>query len=165
MAENLKDSIEKIHKRLDELVEKKEVKKWNLSWWKRLTGGQVKRNWVLVCYIQENKGISFIKVPIDEGVIMLNGIPHTINSDEIMIYKNKPFIIVPSWSIKPFSPAQNVKETNENGNNTLGWEFIMNYIKKTEIKAAKGAGMIIWIIVGLIVIGGGYYLIKNGGFF
>src|SRR3972149_1020804 len=161
---SLKDTLKEIHSKLDELSEKKEVKKWDVSWWNRLTSGRANKNWVLICYIQENKGVSFVKARIDEGVILINGIPHTVSSDEILFYKKLPFIIVPSWSIKPFSAHQNLQETKESGNSSLGWEYIMNYAKKTEIKSVKNAGMIMWIIIGLVVLGGGYYFIKIGGF-
>lgn len=160
----LQENLKSIHSKLDELSEKKEIEKADVPWYKRLTKGQAKKNWVLVCYISENKGINFIKAQIDEGVILINGIPHTVSSDEIMMYKNKPFIIVPSWSIKPFSAHQNLMETKEAGNSSLGWEYIMNYMKKTEIKAIKNAGMIMWIILGIVVIGGAYYFIQRGGF-
>jgi len=164
MAEKtINESFKEIFDKLDELSGKKEVKPWDVPWYKRLFRGQTRKNWVLVCFIQENRSISFMKVPIDEGVILLNGIPHTVNSGEILIYKNAPFIIIPSWSIKPFSPTQNQKETEDAGNSSMGWEYLFNYMKKTEIKAVRNFGTMMWFVVGLIVIGGGYYLIKNGG--
>jgi hypothetical protein len=161
---SLKDTLKEIHSKIDELSGKKEIKKWNVPFFSRLTPARAKRNWVLICYIQENKGVSFVKAQIDEGVILINGIPHTVSSDEILFYRKLPFIIVPSWSIKPFSAHQNLQNTKDAGNSTLGWEYIMNYLKKTEIKSVKNAGMIMWVMLGLVILGGGYYFIKNGGF-
>lgn len=162
---SLSTTLKEIHTKLEELQGKGEVKKWDVSWWSRLGVGQAKKNWILVCYIQENKGVSFVKAQIDEGVIILNGKPHTVSSDEILFYKKLPFIIVPCWSIKPFSAHQNLVDTKVSGHSTLGWEYLYNHMKKTEIKAVKNAGMIMWIILGLAVIGGGYYLIQKGGLF
>ena len=165
---SLKDTLKSINDKLGELTEKNEIKEtsfWS-KWifWRNASKLQVRKNWVNIIYIQDNKSIRILKARIDENVIMIDNIPHTVNAADIMLHKGKPTIIVPSWSIKPFSPEQNLKETEENGNLTLGWEYIMNYLKKTEIKAVKNIGIMMWIIVGLIVIGGGYYLIKSGLF-
>ena len=164
---SLKDTLKNIASKLDELTEQKKVQKFNLlgDWWmfwKKPTKGEIKRNWVSIVYIQENKNVVTMKVPIDEGVILINGIPHTVNASEVLMYKGKPLLIVPSWSIKPFSPEQNIKETKESGNTTLGWEYLINYIKKTELKQLKSMGVMIWIVVILVLIGAGYYAIKSG---
>ena len=170
MAEevSLKETLQNINSKLGELVEKKGIQEtsfWS-KWffWRNVSKGQIKRNWVNIIYISDNKNLRILKAPIDENVIMIDNIPHTVNSADVMLHKGKPTIIVPSWSIKPFSPEQNVRETKDGGNLSLGWEWIMNYLKKTEIKAIKNIGIMMWIIVGALVIGGGYYAIKSGLF-
>ena len=170
MAEetSLSKTLQSIDKKLEELKGKKEIEetsfwsKW--KFWENLTRGNIKRGWVNIVYISDNKNIRILKAPIDENVIMIDNIPHVINASDIYLHKNKPTIIVPAWSIKPFSAEQNLKDTKEAGNSTLGWEYIMNYLKKTEIKAVKNMGVMIWIICGIIAIGGIYYLIKSGLF-
>lgn len=164
----LKDTLKNIDKKLNELVEKKEMEetsfwsKW--KFWEKVNKREIKKNWIQIIFIQDNKNLRILKAPIDENVIMIDNIPHTIDAGDIFLHKNKPTIIVPSWSIKPISPSQNIKETKDAGNSTLGWEYIMNYLKKTEIKAVKNMGIAIWVIVGLLAIGGIWYAVKSGMF-
>ncbi len=165
---SLKDTLQNINKKLAELTEKKEIEeisfwsKW--KFWNNVSKAQVKRNWVQIIYLSDNKNLRILKAPIDENVILVDNIPHTVDASEIFLYKGKPTVIVLSWSIKPLSATQNLKDTKEAGNSTLGWEYIMNYLKKTEIKSIKNMGVMVWIIVGAIAIGGVYYLIKSGMF-
>ena len=165
---SLKNTLQNIDKKLEELVGKKELQEvsfWNKwKFWQNLTKGNIKRNWVNIVYISDNKNLRILKAPIDENVIMIDNIPHVVNASDIMLHKGKPTIIVPSWSLTPFSPSQNITETNNAGNSTRGWEYVMNYLKKTEIKAIKNAGAMMWIIGGIVVIGGLYYIIKSGWF-
>jgi len=165
---SLKSTLANIDKKLEELTEKKVISEtsfWNKwKFWQNLSKGNIKRNWINIIYIQDNKNLRILKAPIDENIIMIDNIPHTVDVGDIFLHKNKPTIIQPSWSIKPLSPEQNKKETSEAGNNTLGWEYIMNYLKKTEIKSQKNIGVMMWVVVGCLVIGGIYYAIKSGMF-
>ena len=161
---SLKETLKNINNRLEDLTEKKKVKKFKLPFGARLTSNRVKQNWVGICYIMENKAVRFLKAPIDENVVMIDNIPHVVNSDEILIYKNKPFLIVTSWSIRPFSPRKEILVAKDSGDSTLGWEYIMNYLKKNQIKSIKNIGVMAWII-GLVVLGGiVYYAFKSGWF-
>lgn len=165
---SLKETLKNIDKKLTELTDKNEIKeisfwsKW--KFWNNVSKKNIKNNWIQIIYIQDNKNLRILKAKIDENVILIDNIPHVVDVGDIFLHKNKPTIIVPSWSIKPFSPQQNIVESNNAGNSTKGWEYIINYMKKTEIKAVKNMGMVTWVIVGLVVIGGGYYLIKSGLF-
>lgn len=164
----LKDTLKNIDKKLGELVDKKELQETSLwskwKFWESVNRGQVKKNWVQIIYLQDNKNIRILKAQIDENIIMIDNIPHTIDAGDIFLHKNKPTIIVPSWSIKPLSPSQNIKDAKDAGNSTLGWEYVMNYLKKTEIKAVKNMGVMVWVIVGIALLGLGYYAIKSGMF-
>jgi len=165
---SLSQTLQNIDKKLKELTDKKQIEEisfWNKwKFWENLTRGNIKRNWVQIIYIQDNKNLRILKAPIDENVIMIDNIPHTINAGDVFLHKRKPTIIVPSWSLKPLSPEQNLKDTKEAGNSTLGWEYVMNKMKKDMIKNVKNMGVMVWIIVGVIGIGGIYYLIKSGLF-
>ena len=162
----LKEILAEAVASINELKEQKKVKSWNIPFFKRKLSKKKKKNgWVVFLNIGENKWGTFIKAPIEDGVAIVNGIPHVVNPEDIIMLKNNlGLVIQPQWSIKPFSPNQNAKETEEAGNGTKGWEYIMNYIYKTQIKTKKEGSMIVMIIVALIVIGGGYYLIKSGAF-
>lgn len=163
---SLKDSIKRIEGALikrEEEEKTKEISFWSKwKFWQNVSKGQIKKNWVQIIYLSDNKNIKILKTPIDENVIMIDNIPHTVDVSDVFLHKGKPTIIQPSWSIKPLSLTQNMKETKDAGNTTLGWEYIMNYLKKTEIKSTKNMGAMIWIIVGLIALGAIYYFIKTG---
>lgn len=162
---SLTESMNKILEKLDEHVKEDKAKnasffsKW--MFWKSPTRFQLKKNWVFVIYLQNNKNIKTLKLPIDENVIIIDGKPHVIDAGNIFLYKRKPAIIIPEWSIKPFSAEESVSKTETEGNSTKGWEYIVNYMKKSMIKGKSGGGIIIYIILGLAVIGGLYYLLKG----
>ena len=162
----LKETLAEVARTLTELKEQKKVKTWNLPWSARTISKKKRKDgWVVFLNIGENKWGTFIKAPIEDGVAMVNGIPHVVDpSDIIMLKKNLGLVIQPQWSIKPFSPNQNAIETEEAGNGTKGWEYIMNYVYKTQLKAKKSFNAGIVILIGLAVIAGGYYLMKSGAF-
>jgi hypothetical protein len=110
-----------------------------------------------------NKAVTFIKAPVEENVALVNGVPHVVDPKDILLWKNKiPIVIQPQWSEKPFSAEQNYKYARENGETTEGWEYIVNYLMKTQIKAKTNAPTGLIIFGAIAVIGLGWYLIKSG---
>ncbi len=165
---SLKDTLKSIENRLQELTDKHQIQPasfWSsLKFWNNVSKRQMKKNWIQIIHLSDNKVMRIMKAQIDENIIMIDNIPHKVDASDVFLHKGKPTIIQPSWSIKPLSPTQNLQETKEAGNSTLGWEYIMNYLKKTEIKSIKNMGTMVWVIGGIVVIGGIYYLIKSGAF-
>ena len=164
---SLKETLAEVAKNLEELKEAKKVKKWNLPFAARTGMGKVKKSkgYVVFMNIGTNKAVTYIKAPVTDNVALVNNIPHVVEPEDILLWKNKiPMVIQPQWSERPFSPKDHFKQTQEAGQNTAGWEYIMNFILKTQIQAKKTipTGL---IIVGVIaVIGLGFYLIKSGAF-
>ena len=163
-GKSLKDHLAEISSKLEALEEQKKIKTWQPPWSKRTIGKKKKRQgYVLFMNIAQNKSVTWIKAPVEEGVAMVNGVPHIIEPEDILLWKNKlPIVIQPQWSERPFSAKDHFAKTEESGMNTKGWEYIMNYIYKTQIKAKKaiGAGL---IIIGVLVVGGlAWYLFKGG---
>jgi hypothetical protein len=110
-----------------------------------------------------NKAVTFIKAPIDEGVAMVNGVPHVVNTDDILIWKNKiPVVIQPQFSERPYSAHRHYETVMAKGEDTKGWQFLMNYILKHQIKPTKDTPWKAIIIGAIVVIGLGYYLMKSG---
>lgn len=146
-------------------VKKTGTKKWNLPFMARTGMGKKKkrRGYVVFVNIGTNKAVTFIKAPVEEGVAIVNNTPHVVDPKDILIWKNKiPMVIQPQWSERPFSPEEHHRLTTENNQTTLGYEYIINYIMKTQIKAKKQVAMGLIIIGVIAVIGLGYYLIKSG---
>lgn len=161
---SLKETLKEISEKLGEIDKKKKTKVWNIPMFKRNISTKKKREgYVLFMNIGENKAVTFIKAPIEDGVALVNGIPHVINPEDILFWKNKlPIVIQPQWSVKPFSAKDHFKEAIATGHGTVGWEYIMNYIYKTQIKLKKQLSLGLLIFLGIVVVGGGYYLIKSG---
>lgn len=163
-----------IVERLSELEKQKQEnqahqsKKWNLPWKARMLGKKKKKDgWVILQHIGVNKAVWFEKVPIDEGVAMgKDMIPHVVSSEDVMLWKNKlPIIIVPDFSLRPIRAGELYSETLKSESaGSMGWQFIMNYIYKTQIKEKKKVAMGMIIVIALVVIGVGYYAFKSGAF-
>jgi hypothetical protein len=162
---NLKETLAYIAANIEELKDKKKVKRWNLPFIARLGMGKKKKQQGYVVFVNlgTNKAATFIKAPITDGVALVNDIPHVVHPEDIFLWKNKiPLVFQPQWSERPFSAREHFNDTNDKGQNSLGWEYIMNFILKTQIKEKKQVKMGFLILIGIIVLGGGYYLIKSG---
>jgi len=112
--------------------------------------------------INENRGVDFKKVEIKDQAVMVNGIPRLATGDEILLYKKKPLMIVPSWSVNPFSPKENYEQSIKEKMNTNGYRILLSIMKSEMISSKKklGTGLIIGGIILAIVIG---YLVFSGG--
>lgn len=162
---SLKDTLADVVKNLEELKQQKKVKEWGLPFGARFGMGKAKKRkgYVVFVNIGTNKALTLIKAPISDGVALVNNVPHIVEPDDILLWKNKiPIVIQPQWSERPFSPKNHFAQTEKSGQNTAGWEYIMNFILKTQIQAKKSipGGLIIIGVIALI--GLGYYLIKSG---
>lgn len=166
-TKSLKKRMEDIEKSLGGLRDNSEKKyKFKLPFKARLSKLKVKKNFITVQLIHENGHIEFLKTKIVNGTIEIEGCPRISTADYTIYYKGKPFIILPSWSLKPFSPVENYEETVKNQMTTAGRRLIIERMKLDAIKPkGKGFGLIGWIVLGAIVIGVGYFLIKGGKIF
>lgn len=162
----LSDILKSIDSKLEKsMVKEKKLKKFRMPGSGKINNARAKKNWVSICYIQNNKVVRFVKAPISEGIIDIDGTPHTAMAEDIMTYKNKPFIIVPEWSAHPFSPTRDRTEAEEKKRLSTGWKLMANYLEQQQIKANKfGGGAWIWIIVILAIAGLGYYAYQSGMF-
>ena len=163
--EKEKTRLDRIEEKLD-MIQKEEKKKktFKLPWKAKVSKKKAENGWVTVLYIKENRTMLFDKQPIDEQTIILDGVPRIVTPEETLIYKGKPFVIVPSWSTKPFSPTDNYEEAIKTGYAAQGWRLLINRVKSEAILAKKKInGMLIFgVIIAVIAIG---YLATKGGLF
>lgn len=162
---SLKENLAEISQQLNTLVEQKKVKKWSLPLTTRMGMGKKKKRkgFVVFMNVGTNKAVTFIKAPIDDNVALVNNVPHVVEPEDILLWKNKlPIVIQPQWSERPFSAKNHFEQTGLAKQNTMGWQYIMNYINKTQIAAKKAVSTGLIIIGAIVVIGLGYYLIKSG---
>ena len=160
---SLRDEIRRMNDSMEKLISNQQNKKWSLPFGTRVNKAQVKKGWANVIYIGENREAKFVKVPIDEGVVKIDENIHLATTDYTLTYKSRPLYIIPSWSIKPFSPEESYENAVREHNTSSGYRLLMNKIKKEQIMAKKvGGSTITWIIVGLVILGVAYYFMKGG---
>ena len=168
---------------IKEMLKQPEVEEKH--WWggkkkiklKKVSKGQAKKNWIYVWTINENGHLNPTKKQIDEQTIMVDGIPRIATNQYIMFYKNRPMIILPSWSVEPlpvnindradftvFNPKQNLEESLIKGTNTKGLKILLAKMLKETVNPKKPMSNVIKWIIGLGLAGIiGYALISGGG--
>jgi len=159
----IKESMAKIT-RVEELRKEKKTKKFKIPFTKRVGKAQEKQNYVTVIKINENGSLDFSKKKIEDQTFMENGVPRLGTPDYVLRYKKNPVVILPSWSVKPYSPSEQYAESLNNGSNTKGYAILMARMLNEQVGAKKQiGGMVKWIIgLGFAAIIG-YALITGGG--
>jgi hypothetical protein len=178
--------------RIKEMLKQPEVEEKH--WWggkkkvklpRKVSKGQAKKNWVTVWTINENGHLNPSKKQIDEQTIMIDGIPRLATNQYIMFFKNRPLIILPSWSVEPlpvrpkifvqegekvdtdnlpFNPKQNLEESFVNGTNTKGLKILLAKMLKETVNPKKPMSNILKWGIGIALAGIiGYALISGGG--
>lgn len=152
-------------KELKELVEKKDKKekKFKFPFSSRVNYPKAKKNWITVMNINENGQVNFTRKKIDEQTIMEEGIPRLASSQYVMYYKKNPLIVLPSWSVEPFSPAERYQKSLRDGSNAAGYKILLNKMLNETTSTKKPMGNALkWIIgLGLAAIIG--YAFISGG--
>jgi len=164
---NLKERLERIERGIISLSEeekKRKEKKFRLPFGKKVGKAQARRNFVTLIKINENGQLDFKKIKIEDQSIMEEGIPRLSGSQYVMYYKKNPMIILPSWSVKPFSPAEQYEKSLSDGSNINGYKILMNKMQKEQIKGSKQiSGIVKWIFGAVILAVIAYAFISGGG--
>ncbi len=161
---NIKEDIKYIKEIIEGEEKKGKNRKFNLPFSSKVSLVKAKRNYVTLMRINENGQVAFKKVQITEQTILEEKIPRLATAGYVTYYKKNPMIILPSWSVKPFSPMDNYKETLEEGSNIKGYQILMNRMKLSTVETKKQIGgvgkWIIGIVLALVI---GYALLTGGG--
>jgi len=160
----LTEKIQKEIKRNEELSKVKE-KKFRYPFRKKVGKTQRKRNFVTTLVINENGTCDFSKYQINEQTILHDLIPRLATAGHLLFdKKGNPLIILPNWSVEPFSPLEHYKETMIDGSNTKGYKILMSRMLSDKVDAKKQMGSVIKWVLGLglaaIVI---YAFVTSGG--
>lgn len=151
-------------KKLLEEKDKNKVRKFVLPWKAKVGKAKVRKNWSTLCFINDNKEVTFKKVQIDEQTTLVDGSPRLARPSDMLTYKGKPFIIQPSWSVEPISPTKNMNETEAKQMSSNGYKLLLNKMKKEVLTTKKQiSGGVIFIIL-IVVIALGYLAVKGGMF-
>lgn len=170
--ENEKSSLREEIKRLREIVEdappeKKKTKSFRIPWNARVGTASAKKNNVTVMTIAENGTVNFIRTQIRDQVIHIEGLPRISTAEMVMRYKKNPIVILPLWSMKPFSPAQSYNETEKEKMNTKGYKLLMDIMKRESITGKKPFTMSWGLIIILLLVAAGvaYYFLGGNKLF
>jgi len=161
LEERISDQIEKTLKEFNDT--KVKTKKFKIPFGKKVKGARAKKNYITVIKINENLHLDFNVMRIENQTIMIDKIPRLATTQYIMYYKKMPFIILPSWSVEPFSPSSHLKESLTDGSNVKGYAILLEAMARGQLKDKKQiSGLIKWIfglgVAALI----GYALITGG---
>lgn len=146
------------------LDEKLKEKKFKFPFSAKVTPSSAKKNWVTVIKINDNGNMNIFKKQIQEQTIMEDGVPRFSSAQYMMYYKKNPVIILPSWSVRPYSPAEKYEKALKDGSNSAGYKILMNKMLNettTQTKQISGAFKLI-LIAGLAAVVG-YAIITGGG--
>jgi len=163
---SLKELIKEMNEKLDDVKKKKKDKResfW-IPWKGKVGRMKAKKGWATYMIIQENGNIKFEKHPIEEQTVVVDGTPRIATPEEVLYYKNKPFIIQPSWSVKPFSPTENLKETVNKEYSSHGYKLLLNRMQNEAIKPKRSMSWAVGLLIVAAVIAAGYFAFKGGLF-
>jgi len=144
----LNERIRKIEKVIDEQNQKKE-KKFRLPFGKKVGKAQKKKNYITIMKINENGVVNFRKTQISNQTFMEEGIPRMGTADYMLQWKKNPLVILPSWSLKPFSPKEEFEKSLSDGSNTKGYKILLDRMYSEQTKQKKEMGSLIKWLLGL----------------
>jgi hypothetical protein len=165
--QGIREILEDIKKKQEDILGAKETKKWKLPWSARVSNKQASKNWATFCIIHENNNVEFTKVRIEDGTARIDKMPRIATSDCCLNHKGKPFFIINSASLKPYSPKDDLKTAEELKLGAIAGRRLILSKFETEQIAKKGAGFggMGWILLIVGVAIAGYYLFKGGNIF
>lgn len=148
------------------LINQKGVKekKFKYPFGKKVGKSQRAKNYVTVLIANENGNVEWKKYQIIDQTIMHDMIPRLASTGHVMRdKKGNPLIILPNWSVEPFSPLDHYEKTLVNGSNKNGYKLLMNRMESEKVDGKKKVGKWLpWVIgIGLAAII--IYAILSGG--
>lgn len=136
---------------LKEIVYSGKVRKLKLPSKAKVKRGRLKKGWIGIMRVGENRNVSFEKIQIEGSCYRTkDGTYHTTNGKEILFWNGKfPFLVQEDKKVNPKNFT-----FNEGENETYGQKKIIATILKDTIKVKKGGNMgVIVIIIVIAVIG------------
>lgn len=161
---DLKEELIEIKKLLKESKETEKEKKFKMPWSGKVSPSRASKGYVTVFKVNENGFLDIKKERIEEQTIMVDGIPRLATPEYVLHWKKNPIIILPSWSVKPFSPEENQRKSLDEGTNTKGYPILLAKMKSEAVKkTGEFAWWIKWVVgIGLLAVIG-YALMTGGG--
>lgn len=161
----LEERINKnIEEKLKEIEDKKgKKKKFNIPFFKRVGLAKKKLNYVTVIKLNENGQLKFDVQQIRNQTIMVDKVPRLATAQHVMYYKKNPIIILPSWSVEPFSPAENLAKSLTDGSNVKGYAILLEKMQQEQLGTKKPIGGLLKIGLGVALAAIIGYAFVSGG--
>jgi hypothetical protein len=163
----LNEQIEKLTKEIKAIKDSENVKekKWKFPFGKKVGKAQKKKNYVTTLVIYENGHYEFKKYQINDQTLIHDVIPRLANAGYTLFdKKGNPLIILPNWSVEPFSTLTNYQQSLDKGTNTNGYKILMAKMHQELVGEKKKIGSLVKWIFGLgvasIII---YAIFTSGG--
>lgn len=148
----------------DSFKDKVVEKKFRYPLFKKVGKGQRKKNYVTILIINENSTCDWKKYQIEDQTVMHDMIPRLASAGHVIKdKKGNPLIILPSWSVEPFSPLDHYQKTLVDGSNQVGYRLLLNRMETEKVVSKKKMGKILPWILGLGLAGVILFAVISGG--
>lgn len=148
------------------LSEQKGVKekKFKYPMGKKVGKGQKKKNYVTVLILNENGIADFKKYQIENQTLIHDKIPRLASTGHVMRdKKGNPLVILPNWSVEPFSPLEHYNKSMIDGSNKKGYQMLLESMHLQLASSKKKIGKILPWVIGIGLVGIIIYAILSGG--
>jgi len=162
----LQDEVKEVKDLMKELIDEKKVKekKFRYPFGKKVGKSQKKKNYITVLVLNENGVCDFKKYQIMDQTFIHDLIPRLASTGHVMRdKKGNPVVILPNWSVEPFSPLNHYQQTLIDGSNKNGYRLLMNRMESEKLDSKKSIGKIVPWIIGIGLAGIILYAILSGG--
>lgn len=146
--------------------EKKTIKekKFKFPFGKKVGRSQRKKNYITILNLKENGTYDYKKYQITDQTFIHEKIPRLAAAGHVMFdKKGHPLVILPEWSIEPFSPQKHFFESMEAGSNTKGYKLLLARMEQAKTDEKKKMGGIAKWAIGLVVLGIIAFALLSGG--
>lgn len=132
-------------------------KKFRMPGRGKISKTKMKKGYITVVTINDNKSVDFTRDRIIDGTIKLQGGDlsfHAVDPEDVFTYKGKPLIFQPKRKLNPYNPLEGKHET-------YGQKYIMARMEGDKISLKKSMGWLGWVL-GLIVLAVIGYAVISG---
>lgn len=133
-------------------------------------GKVLKKNWVHVMMIHTNGSFEVKTLPIEENTVRFGDYFYDARGNNILRYKGMPCLVLKEWNISPEAPPEehsldmeaDYKAASKSGRLTMPQKLIVTKMRMEAIKPKMQLNMGV-VIMGLVLIGGGYFILSSLG--
>ena len=165
----IKDLLKEVLDKQKELVGDKQQEKtwkfWKLPRKARVSKVKTSKGWAGFILIKDTGAIDFAKAQVHDGIAIIDGFPRIASINHALTYKNQKVYIIPSWSMKPISMADNLAQSEQEKMNMSGRRAVLAALQTEKIKQKKDFGSLGWIILIAAIVGVVWYFGKQYGWF